>query len=121
MGAMSWIARWLVTRNPAMTVAHARRLATIATILGAAVVAGLAFAAWLAFHDAGVREETNLRRDNADLTANANANEGAGLSKVERDRAEDIEQKELENAVNEADAAGRSAADDAWNGGLFDG
>lgn len=117
---MMWLARRLVARNPALTITHAKRLATVGMVAGALILAALAFLLWLHFHDARVREDTNLRRDNADLTANAEANASAGLSKVARDRTEAAQQRKLEHDVEKADAAGRSAADDAWNGGLFD-
>lgn len=117
---MLWIAKLLMARNPALILSHAKRLATAGMIITALLIGGIGFGLWLHFHDAGVRATTNMKRDNADLRANARANDTAGLSKHERDQAEVAEQKELEHDVDEADADGRTAADDAWNGGLFD-
>jgi len=117
---MTFLARWLVSRNPAMTLSHAKRLATAGLILLGIVLLIGGVLLWDHFDDRAVEREVNLERDNRDLHANAEANETAGLSKVERDTRESAEQKELIDEVDEADAAGRSAADDLWNGGLFD-
>lgn len=117
---MTFLARWLIARNPALTFAHAKRLATCGLILlGIALLIG-GVLLWDHFDDRAVEREVNLERDNWDLRANAEANETAGLSKVERDTRETAEQEELTDEVDEADAAGRSAADDLWTGGLFD-
>lgn len=117
---MLWLAKLLIARNPALTIAHARRIATAGVVIAAILVGAIGFGLWLHFHDAGVRATTNMKRDNADLRANAQANEAAGLSKHERDQREVADQKELEHDVDKADADGRTAADDAWTGGLFD-
>ena len=114
------IAAWLATRNPGMTLANARRLVTAGIIALGVLLAVGGFSLWLYLHDESVRKVENLERDNRDLKNNARANEKAGLSKVERDRDEARKQEELKNAVDEADADNRSAADDVWNGGLFD-
>ncbi len=114
------LAKFFLARNPALTLGHAKRLATGALILGAVLLAAGGFALWLHFHDEGVEEKVLLERDNTDLRANAAANETAGMSKAERDRIETREQKELDDEVDQADADGRSAADDVWSGGLFD-
>ena len=117
---MTFLARWLIARNPALTLAHAKRLATGGLImLGIALLIG-GVLLWDHFDDRAVVREVNLERDNRDMRANAEANEAAGLSKVERDTCESAEQEELTDEVEEADAAGRSAADDLWSGGLFD-
>lgn len=117
---MTVLARWLIARNPGLTLAHAKRLANAGLIvLGIILLVGGAFL-WDHFDDRAVEREVNLKRDNRDLRANAGANETAGLSKVERDTRESAEQEELNDEVDEADAAGRGAADDLWNGGLFD-
>ena len=117
---MTFIARWLIARHPAMTLAHAKRLATAGLIILGIVLLVGGVLLWDHFDDRAVEREVNLERDNRDLRANAEANETAGLSKVERDTREGAEQEELTDEVDEADAAGRSAADDLWNGGLFD-
>lgn len=52
---MMWIARWLIARNPAMTLAHARRLAKAGLILLAVVAMG-ALVLWL-----NLREEADDR------------------------------------------------------------
>lgn len=117
---MTFLARWLIARNPALTLPHAKRLTTACLILlGIVLLVGGALL-WDHFDDRAVEREVNLERDNRDLRANAEANETAGLSKVERDIRESAEQEELTDEVDEADAAGRSAADDLWDGGLFD-
>jgi ABC-type Na+ efflux pump permease subunit len=114
------IAKFLLARNPALTLAHAKRLATgLLILLGVLLLVGGA-ALWLHFHDQGVEEKVLLERDNTDLRANAAANETAGVSMAEREKIEAREQKELEDEVDEAEAAGRSAADDLWSGDLFD-
>jgi hypothetical protein len=117
---MTFLARWLVSRNPAMTLAHAKRLATGGLILLGIVLLVGGVLLWDHFDDRAVERKVNLERDNRDLRANIEANETAGMSKVERDTRETAEQEELTDEVDEADAAGRSAADDLWNGGLFD-
>ena len=114
------IARWLLARNPARTAASAARIANGLVVAGLLVLAVAGFAAWLHFHDAGVRRSTNLERDLGDLQDNVEANSTAGRSKVARDREEQSEQEGLEDEVDEAEDAGRSAADDLWTGGLFD-
>lgn len=114
------IVRWLLTRNPARTAASAKRIANALVIAAAIAMAVVGFAAWLHFHDAGVRRTTNLERDLGDLESNAEANAKAGRSKAARDAEDRVEQEGLEDEVDEADAAGRSAADDLWTGGLFD-
>lgn len=114
------IARWLLARNPARTAASAARIANGLVIAGLVVVAVAGFAAWLHFHDAGERREAHLERDLGDMQDNAEANAEAGGRKVARDAKDREEQEGLEDDVDEADAAGRSAADDLWTGGLFD-
>lgn len=114
------VMRWLLTRNPARTAASAKRIANALVLVAAIVAAMVGIVGWLHFHDAEVRRTTNLERDLGDLKDNAEANATAGRSKVARDGEERAEQEGLEDEVDEADAAGRSAADDLWTGGLFD-
>lgn len=114
------LAKFLLARKPGLTLAHAKRLATGLLILLAVLLLIGGGALWLHFHDKGVEEKVLLERDNTDLRANAAANETAGVGKAERDRIEAREQKELDDEVDQADADGRSAADDLWSGGLFD-
>jgi hypothetical protein len=60
-------------------------------------------------------------KSNAEFRAKQlEAERSAGGLKRERDAAEDEEQEELEDEVEEAGRDGRSAADDLWDGGLFD-
>lgn len=90
-----------------------------------ALLAGLALfkLAWPVFDWFNDREAVAEDRDkaNAEFTKKQlDAERAAGATKDARDAETARQQKELNDAIDQADRDGRSAADDAWNGGLFD-
>ncbi len=100
---MMWIARWLIARNPAMTLAHARRLAKAGLVL-LAVVAFSALILWL-----------NLRED-ADDQANQQIGATSERTKHLEDTIEQVEKgnaarAEIEEAIGRNDGRSRVVYD----------
>lgn len=108
-----------------------RGLGARAAKLWAVVVAALAVVAlltalwgiWQAIDWWDDRQAVNADRDAANaefLERQVKAEREASAAKADRDRSEAAEQDELEDEVDDAQSHGRSAADDVWDGGLFD-
>ena len=96
---------------------------TIHLILALLLVWGMFKLAWPVFDWFNDREAVAEDRDkaNAEFTKKQlDAERVAGAAKDARDADAAREQKELNDAIENADRDGRSAADDVWNGGLFD-
>lgn len=117
-------ARLLGLVLPAQT---ARKFALPGFILAAALALllglGLFKAGWAAFDWFNDREavEQDRRAANAEFAEKQlEAERGAGAAKRSRDARDAKTQEGLDDEVDEANRDGRSAADDVWNGGLFD-
>lgn len=111
----------------AFTPQTARRFALPGFILAACLAGLLAFGlfklGWGIFDWFNDREaiQQDRREANAEFAGKQiDAERAAGAGKHARDTAESETQEGLENEVDDADRNGRSAADDLWNGGLFD-
>lgn len=94
-------------------------------VLGLAVLAllGALWGAWELFDWWDDRQA--IQRDRAAANAEfrgkqIEAERAAGGNKTARDRAEDDRQRDLQEELDDAEAAGDSGADDVWNGGLWD-
>lgn len=95
---IGWIAGLLVARNPALTLAHARRLAWIVAILGALFVAAAGIGIWLTLHDRAVIERHETRRQLEELQHARKADDA-----VSRQRAADtIRNHDMEKARTDA-------------------
>lgn len=95
----------------------------LACILALLAVWGTFKLAWPVFDWFNDREAVAEDRAeaNAEFTEKQlKAERDAGANKRARDAADAQTQKETDNAIDQADRDGRSAADDLWNGGLFD-
>lgn len=113
------LAGWLITRNPALTVAHARRLAKVATV---AVIAVAAIVGWLVFdhfNDRAAVREHEAERVQAALEGErrasaADADRQAQIEAASRsttERLEQIHEADPESATRPAGAGTRAAAD----------
>lgn len=56
------IAGWLITRNPALTAAHAKRLAKVGLIAAGIVIVVVGFIAWDYFDDKAAIEQADSKR-----------------------------------------------------------
>lgn len=101
----------------------AKRLAPVAAILLLLALYGvlrIGFQAWDWWDD---RQAVQADRDagNAEFRKRQiGAERGAGAAKGKRDRADAENQNKLEGRIGEANRNGTTAADDVWNGGLWD-
>lgn len=95
-------------------------LACILAVLAALAVFKLAWPLFDWFNDREAVAE-DRQKSNAEFTGKQlDAERAAGADKRERDAREAQERKELDDAIDQADRDGRSAADDLWADGLFD-
>ena len=116
---IGFIDKWLVTRNPALTMAHARRLVQIGLVLALVVLIVGGIALWdhlddnaaIRKHDAGRVEDT--------LAAERSANEGGfsraaareATSRQTIDELEDIHAEDPEGAAAPASRGSRAVAE----------
>ena len=117
------IAGWLIARNPALTLAHARRLAKVGLIAGAFVAAVGGFLIWDHFDDKAAVETADSKRQLEEahraLEGERRANRGEDERRRSREADSDTtttDMKEAENADPEAARApagpvSRAAAD----------
>lgn len=117
------IAGWLIARNPAMTLAHAKRLAKVGLIAAAIVAAVGGFVVWDYFDDKAAVEKADSKRkldeakDALEGERRANRGEEARRDAREADSANTTEDmKDAEDADPEAARApagpvSRAAAD----------
>lgn len=107
---IGFFAKLLLARNPAMTLAHARRLVTIALVVLGLLVLGVGGCVVKQRYDAGVVDRARLEGNNAALEDAAAADAGAAAGRVSDAvrSAEEVEQ--LQEAIEDApnpDAARR--------------
>ena len=117
------IAGWLIARNPALTLAHAKRLAKVGLIAGTFVAAVGGFLIWDHLGDKAAVETADskrrLKEANRALEGERRANRGEEDRRRSREADSDIttaDMKEAENADPEAARApagpvSRAAAD----------
>lgn len=119
---MLTIGYWILARLGRDNAAP-RWLAALAAgiaILAACAAAWGTFKLWDKWDDRQAIEQDRAAA-NAELRAKQlEAERKAGEAKRDRDAADRQEQRELEDEIEDAGRAGRSAADDVWSGGLFD-
>lgn len=95
-------------------------LVAVFAILAACAAAWGTFKLWGKWDDRQAIEQDRAAA-NAELRAKQlEAERKAGGEKRDRDAADRQEQKDLEDEIEDAGRAGRSAADTVWSGGLFD-
>jgi hypothetical protein len=112
---IGWIAGLLLARHPALTLAHARRLAWIVAVLGALFIAAAGIGIWLTLHDRAVIERHETKRQLNDATAalegEHRANEGAAMRDQARADAHQQTEDELEKIhAEDPDAAAAPAS-----------
>ena len=92
------IAKFLIARNPAMPLAHAKRLAKVGVAFGAVVLLVVGFLAWDWWDDRKAVEAANLKRVAAEANAALEAERRASTAGFTRDaaRAADAEDTEDE-------------------------
>ena len=93
-----FIAKWLIARNPAMTLAHAKKLAKIGVAIAAVVLLIVGFIAWDWWDDRQAVEQANTKREAAEAKASLEAERSANTAGAKRDasRAADADQSEDE-------------------------
>ncbi|KZY95079.1 MULTISPECIES: hypothetical protein [unclassified Erythrobacter] len=103
------IAGWLIARNPALTLAHAKRLAKVGLIAGAVGAAVGGFMIWDHFDDKAAVEAADskrrLKEANRALEGERRANRGEDERRRSREADSDTttaDMKEAENADPEA-------------------
>lgn len=98
------IAAWLASRNPGMTLAHARRLVTAGAIALGVLLAVGGFSLWLYLHDKGV-VEADRAQSKAEVTQKAReADERArGASEAVPDKVEQENDKARDAARGSSD------------------
>jgi len=113
-GPIAWLAKLLLARNPALTLAHACRIAWIVAILGALFVAAVGIGLWLTLHDKAVIERHDTKRQLGEATAaieaRNRADEGEAQRAAARAAAHDTTKQELETIHAQDPAAAAAPA-----------
>tara|TARA_Y100001947_G_C10291001_1_gene282829 strand:- start:522 stop:902 length:381 start_codon:yes stop_codon:yes gene_type:complete len=108
------IAGWLIARNPALTLAHAKRLAKIGLIAGAIVVAVGGFLIWDYFDDKAAVEKADSKRKlegaNNALEGERRANRGEEARREAREADRDTTTEEMKEAEDADPEAARAPA-----------
>lgn len=106
------ISAWLAGMGLSESIS--RKVAVGVLIVGVALLVAVSGALWLHFHDKGVIEADRAEANAEFRGRQVEAEREAGAAKHARDAADAAEQDEMEGMVDEAQADGRSAADDVW-------
>lgn len=99
---IGFFAKLLLSRNPAMTVAHARRLVIIALVVVGLVVLGIAGCVAKGRYDRGVVDRARLEGNNAALEDAAEADAGAASGRVSDAVRAAAEIDQLEESLKDA-------------------
>lgn len=118
-----WIAKWLVGRNPALTLAHAQRLAKVGLVIAGVVLIVGGFLTWNYFDNKAAVEKADSKRKlneaNDALEGERRANRGEEDRRKAReadsgrttDKMKEAEDAEPEAARAPAGPVSRAAAD----------
>ena len=118
-----FIAKWLIARNPAMTLAHAKKLAKIGVAVAAVVLLVVCFLVWDWWDDRQAVEAANLKREAAEARASLEGERRANTAGAKRDNArradaettedqlEAIHDEDPETAAAPASRGSRAVAD----------
>jgi hypothetical protein len=108
------IAGWLIARNPALTLAHAKRLAKAGLIAGAIVAAVGGFLIWDYFDDKAAVEKADSKRklEEAEdaLQGERRANRGEEARREAREADSDTTTEEMKEAEDADPEAARAPA-----------
>lgn len=99
---IGFFAKMLVSRNPAMPLAHARRLVTVALVVLAVIVLGIGGCVAKRAYDDSVVEDARLEGNNQALEDKAEADAAAAGSRVEDATRAAAEVEQLQEAIEDA-------------------
>lgn len=103
------IASWLLSRNPALTAAHARRLAKVGLIVAGLLIAAAAFGLWLHLHTMAAVEADRSAAKAEALSIARTADERAHATAAGKSQ-------EVEDANDRARDAARDSDDPLGDG-----
>lgn len=116
------IAGWLIARNPALTLAHAKRLAKVGLIAAGIVIVVVGFIAWDYFDDKAAIEQADSKRKLGEAEDalkgerrarqdDAKAAKRREENRIKNEGTDDARQEAIDNAPDDTtDAAGRALA-----------
>lgn len=110
LGPIAWLATKLIARNPALTLAHARRIAWIVAVLGALAVAAAGIGIWLTLHDRAVIERHDTKRKLGEATAALEGEQRANEAGATRDAARADAHQQTEDELETIHAQDPAAA-----------
>lgn len=101
----------------------AKYLAPVALVIAVLVACAALWGAFQAWDAADDRRAVEVAQAKAQAKIQAKqiaAERNASAAKARRDREDAAQQSKMEDRVDEANRHGGTAADDVWNGGLWD-
>ncbi len=104
------IAGWLIARNPALTAAHAKRLARVGLIAAGIVIAVVGFIAWDYFDDKAAVEQADSKRKLSEATDVLEGERRANRGEEARRAAREADSQTTTTDMKEAEDANPEAA-----------
>lgn len=104
------IAKWLIARNPAMTLAHAKRLAKVGLIAAAIVAAVGGFVVWDYFDDKAAVEKADSKRKIEEARTAIESERRANRGEQTRREAREADSANTTEDMKEAEDADPEAA-----------